>query len=325
MKPLRIFAISAVVFSAFCSCEHKELCYDHNHVTDVRIVFEWDKSPDVLSDSLVKGMCVWFYSTDGSRPPLRYDIRGLSGDTVRIPSGTYDILCYNNDYERVLFRGTEDYLSHECLTRSAIVAGPLPDNILYSDLPRAPGTEGELWIDIPDMMWSGHLDKAEIPYSDIYSDSTITLVFHPVLMTATYTYEIRNATNLSHVSYITTALSGLAESVFCRDILPGGDTCTLSMSAFSDSVSVITGGCLTFGHHGTAGEVPHILTVYVWLKDGNKWYYDINVTKQVDHAPDPMRVHIVIDGLDIPESVPGGGGLIPDVDDWLTDEIVIPM
>ena len=36
----------------------------------------------------------------------------------------------------------------------------------------------------------------------------------------------------------------------------------------------------------------------------------------VDNAPDQRHVHIIIDGLDLPEPIENGSGFDPSVDDW---------
>ena len=63
-------------------------------------------------------------------------------------------------------------------------------------------------------------------------------------------------------------------------------------------------------------EAPHKLVLYVWLKDGSKYYYTFDVTDQVDEAPEKRRVHIVIDGLTLPEPITGGDMEVA-VDDWM--------
>ena len=42
----------------------------------------------------------------------------------------------------------------------------------------------------------------------------------------------------------------------------------------------------------------------------------LDVTDQVHSAPDKRHVHIIIDGLDLPEPIENGSGFDPSVDDW---------
>lgn len=35
-----------LVPAALISCQHKELCYDHSHVVEVKVNFDWSECPD---------------------------------------------------------------------------------------------------------------------------------------------------------------------------------------------------------------------------------------------------------------------------------------
>ena len=93
----------------------------------------------------------------------------------------------------------------------------------------------------------------------------------------------------------------------------------------------ITGDFYTFGHHEDNPQA-HRIIMYAWMKNGKKYYYGgktsqesqvqkneteerFNVTNQIHGAPNKRHVHIVIDGLPFPDSIPGGG-YNPSVDDW---------
>lgn len=62
----RIFYTAAVaVLLAMTACEHKELCYEHPHTTDVDVLFDWNYAPDAERNNEVEGMRLWFYPIDG--------------------------------------------------------------------------------------------------------------------------------------------------------------------------------------------------------------------------------------------------------------------
>jgi hypothetical protein len=95
---------------------------------------------------------------------------------------------------------------------------------------------------------------------------------------------------------------------------------TLPLESTFDKVSTITGRFITFGHHED-NDAPHRMELYVWMDDGQKVVYGtegerFDVTDQVHNAPDKRRVHIVIDGLDLPQPIENGHGFKPSVDDW---------
>lgn len=90
---------------------------------------------------------------------------------------------------------------------------------------------------------------------------------------------------------------------------------TVPFEAHPDGISTVTGRFCTYGH--CRSHDPHTtFTLYVWMRDGAKYYYTWDVTDQVDNAPDPHNVHIIIDGLDFPQPIENGSGFEVNVDDW---------
>lgn len=75
-------------------CEHKELCHDHPHTTQLQVVFDWAKAPDASP----KSMSLYLFPQDGGKA-LRYEFAGHKGGKIRVPAGHYDALCLNSDTE----------------------------------------------------------------------------------------------------------------------------------------------------------------------------------------------------------------------------------
>ena len=108
----------------------------------------------------------------------------------------------------------------------------------------------------------------------------------------------------------------------------------MPFEASAGDETTIEGEFHTFGHYDmetdvtraddAAETVPHKLVLYAWLKDGSKYYYTFDVTDQVDEAPEKRRVHIVIDGLTLPEPITGGDMEVG-VDDWIVVNEEIEM
>ncbi|MCW4101181.1 hypothetical protein [Segatella copri] len=61
------------------------------------------------------------------------------------------------------------------------------------------------------------------------------------------------------------------------------------------------------------------------LKDGTKWCYIYDVTKQIKEAPNPYEVEIVLDKLPVPTNIGGNSVFTPGVSDWNIIEIPIVM
>lgn len=322
--------LAALVFS---SCEHKDLCYHHPHTATIRLEFDWRDAPDATP----KGMCVFFYPLDGEdAPQRRFDFTGKTGGEIDIQVGRYRVLCYNNDTESVLFRGMDSFDAHEGYTREGNLFESVYGSSAGSSTPRAGGAEDERVVICPDMMWGCTATDVEITEAGISyicipldekdewagkpvenTEQVITLYPHELV--CTYTYEIRHVKGLEHVSQMCGSLCGMAPSLLFGDESLGSECVTLPFEAHPFDETTIVGGFLTFGHH-EANTEPHRLLLYVWMDDGSKYCFGteserFDVTSQVHSAPDKRHVHLIIDGLDLPQLI-GDGDINPSVDDW---------
>lgn len=111
------YALLMVLSMIFVSCEHKELCYSHPHSTKVSVVFDWSQMPAAYTPG---GMRVIFYPRSGGEEIVR-DFVGKRGGCVEIPSGVYDVVCFNNDTQRVKYNGAGSFSSIAATTGVAQV------------------------------------------------------------------------------------------------------------------------------------------------------------------------------------------------------------
>lgn len=315
------------------SCEHKELCYHHPHTATVRLEFDWRDAPGAAPD----GMCVFFYPEEGEDAPMRrFDFAGTSGGEIEIRVGRYRVLCYNNDTEAVLLRGTEGFGSHEAFTRDGDLFESIYGSSAGSSTPRANGAEEERVVISPDMLWGCTATEVEITETGIsyicipfdekdewagkpVENTGQVITLYPHELPCTYTYEIRHVKGLEHVSQMCASLSGMAPSLFFGDESLGRECVTLPFEAHAGDGETIVGRFLTFGHH-EENAAPHRMLLYVWMDDGSKYCYGteserFDVTGQVHSAPDRRHVHLIIDGLDLPRPI-GGDNMDPSTDDW---------
>lgn len=111
------YALLMVLSMIVVSCEHKELCYSHPHSAKVSVEFEWSQMPEAYSPG---GMRVIFYPRNGGEEIVR-DFVGKKGGCVEIPSGVYDVVCFNNDTQRVKYNGADGFSSIAATTGVAQV------------------------------------------------------------------------------------------------------------------------------------------------------------------------------------------------------------
>lgn len=331
----------AVLIMYLSSCEHKDLCYHHPHTVKIYVEFDWRNAPDANP----LGMCVFFYPSDGGEP-IRADFssrsanRGVIGGEVNLAEGNYRVIAYNNDTDGVLFQDRNKYSTHTATTRE----GDILENIYgtgyrsSSRTPRARGAEDEPVHITPDMMWAANLYNVNVQksgtsyvcipeqdkddYQFVQSEDQV-IVLYPRQIVCHYSYEIRNVTNLKHVALMCGSLSGMSgKHTFASEEL-GKECITLPVPAsFDRDKGLITGEFYTFGHHLENSE-PHRMLLYVIMDDDSKYYFGseddkFDVTEQIHAAPNRLRVHYIIDGLDLPQAIENGHGFRPSVDDWET-------
>lgn len=337
-KILYILSLAAAV--AMTSCDHKELCFDHPHNrVYVQVVFDWRNAPDAAPES----MSLYLFPKDGGKT-LRYDFAGRDGGVTQIPVGNYDVVCVNSDTETVQLRGLDHLPTMEITTFGASLMSGL--GVRSDTVPRAPGTENERMIMAPEMLWVGRtfdilIEKPEIPQTRPSADDQMIIVY-PEEATCHYSLEIHNATNLMYVTSLSGALSGMSGGLLAETMTMKDNRVTMPFPASTDW-RVITADWYTFGHcpeldsdadvdveagddsDGSADSgTRHKLTIYTILNSGSGYYYTYDVTDQIHAAEDPHHVHIVLDGLPIPKPTLDGG-FRPDVNEWETEHIDIPM
>lgn len=312
------------------SCDHKELCYGYSQTTRLTVAYDWRDAPDAAPD----GMCVFFYSTD-DKTYYRFDFNNASGGEIEVPAGTYRLITYNNDTELVKFAATNSFTRHTAYTRTADLLEPMYGNGVSTS---AKTDNGEGVVMTPDNLWgcvttyvsvseqgvrytTERYDdsRAETAYTTVESDNqTITLYPHDML--CHYSYEVRNVENTAHISRVSASISGMSGTMSLNSESPDTGHVTLPVPGqVYTSTGQIAGQFLTFGHSGQ-GHAAHKMTFYVVMDDGSKYVVhntpNLDVTPQVDNAPDRRHVHIIIDGMKLPDSKDDGNGWIPTVDDW---------
>ena len=312
--------IAATSAMAMNGCIYDDLkpCLGEN--VDITIVNDWALAPDADPE----GIAYTFY-IDGVKDHWRFDFPGREAGKVILPTGDYRFLMYNDDTSGVRFESGDD---------GTMVATSRPGHILeglpgWSASDTITYTREKVLI-CPDMMWSGSYSDVIVTYDQLtYSDSTATytsrlsehnpmqLVTRPQQIVSTYSYEIVNVENLSGVKRMCAAMSGLAASLCVNNGLRSSQAVTLPVKAVKSGDNTIAGKFFTFGLP-RAARAPNLLYLFVWLTDGRRYVYEFDVTSQIVNAPDRLNVHVVVDSLSLPESIPDEsvGTFDPTVDGW---------
>lgn len=311
-RRLANFALCIVNCALISSCRTDELCYDHPHGASINVAFNWASAPDARPE----GMRLWLYPQGGRslEAELR-DLPGFEGGKVKgLVEGRYHVISHNNDTELVTYHDRETHGSHRASTRDADILEPMSRAGDVS----SKGLRGEADERVaasPDRLWlANSLD------ADVKDGATVTL--SPSQVHCRYTYEFLNVGPTGGISKVSASISGMSAGVWLADGTHIGETVTHPLEAWIDAPNQrIYGDFFTFGYPADS-PAPHRMALYVIMADGQKYKYTegdyLDVTEQVRSAPDPQNVHIVIDGLELPTPV-SGGGFDPSVSDW--DEV----
>lgn len=311
-------AVAVMTAVALAGCEHKPLGEPQADVA-VRVAFDWSLAPEATPG----GMSVYFYDT-GSRISRRFDFRGGTGGRVALPPGQWHVMTYNNDSE-VVMAADGAFDTHLLTTREgSILEGALGNTAAPPR--RGKGSEEERVMVPPDMMW-GYAQQAVDVNPAPGQEAVVTVA--PQELVCTYDYEIRNVKNLRDVAQMCAALTGMSGGLYPASNTLHTETVTVPFAARKEDATTIAGEFYTFGHHED-NTSPHRLVLYVWLDNGDKLVYGtqsdkFDVTGQIHDAPDPRHVHLVIDGLDLPQPMENGSGFKPSADDWTEEHHDIEM
>ena len=311
-----------------CSCEAdlRDLCYDHSHATNLNVVFDWQKAPEMQPS----GMTVLFYKVEQTTgEPERYDFAGHEGGSARLVNDSYRAVAYNYDTEAIRYRGMENPALLEAYTRiSSVEEGTQMASFTRGiTMPRAAGTEQEPVILEPDPLCGVGSEAFTLK-----GDDSQRLVMMPEMRTKEVKITIHNVPNLQYTGQIGAALSGLAPSVYMVSGELGESLVTETFTGAVVNETTIVMHVRIFGHCPSAhqGEFnAHKLTIYAVLSDNSKWYHTVDVTDQMhdwsQNPEDAEEIVIRLDELPIPKPIVNGSGFQPTIDGWQGIEIDVGM
>lgn len=315
-RPTAYYAIALLATLLHLSSCNYELCYDHPHTGDLRVVFDWRDAPGASPQS----MSLYLFPSSGGEP-LRYEFTDITGGVIKVPEGVYHAACINSDTELVLYRNTGSPETFECYTRStALLENYSSYGVRSETVPRAEGTDDERVTLSPDMLWSDNSRGVTVSKGP---GNALTL--YPGEAVCTYTVTVRNAENLKYAAALGGSLSTMAGGVLPAAARVGDEHVTVPFDAYkSQDRTELHARFLTFGQpDGRACR--HTLIIYAILSDNAKWCYTYDVTWQVHDAPDWRHVDIVLDGLPLPKPIQNGNGFRPDIDEWQTVKIDVAL
>lgn len=302
-----------------CSCNQKDLCYDHNHASRVNVEFDWRYSPESNASS----MLVYLIPTDRDYRTIKKEFIGKQGGYLQALVGVnYQVLGFNSDTENIIFY--EDDGKMMATTKEAVTIDPV--GIPVNTLPRAEGTKNQKVVMETDSLWSDLSNKdVYVTLEDNDNDRIYYQTLHPRQRFCTYNIKVKKVENSDKIcSLVAASVSGLAAGVSLSDGAKATEKVIVPFSMSLTSNMELQGSFLCFGKTPDA-NISNKLVIYAILKDGSKWCYVYDITKQIDAASDPFKVSVVLDKLPIPNKIENNSGITPGVSDWTVIDIPIKM
>ncbi len=349
---LRSLLIMAVLIPFAEGCNYKDLVVDNTHMVTINVVYDWENALDAYPD----GMCIYFYNLSDGSYYDRWDFSAtkaagthVQGGQIKLPAGSYSVITYNNDTEAVYFSGTDKFSTHTAFTTENTVynaamgntgAGMNSKTNSRADTDLDDFATDNTVINNPSMMWGVTaldvvITEDTISYTTTRAsgstvvksaDADMTLTLYPHELVATYTYDVINVHNIKYAYLVFGKLSGMGSTLNFSTAELGPETYPVAFDSKltrgdTDEDGQINGSFYTFGNVGSI----NYMVFYAMLTNGENWYNIYDVTDQVKTADDPMHVHILIDGMELPVAISDGDGFDPSVDDWQDQNFDLPL
>ena len=170
------------------SCEQKDLCYDHNHASNVKVTFDWEQYPNANPAS----MCFYLFPREEGERTLKREFIGKNGGIAQALVGvSYTALGFNSDARNTSFRYNISTNSIEASSKDAGAIDRI--GISASLLPRAKGTEGERMSMEADSIYSSASEKdILISLEENDRGDTCKITLSPKRRFCTYRLKIMN-------------------------------------------------------------------------------------------------------------------------------------
>lgn len=289
----------------FTSCGEKDLCYDHSHLSDVEVVFDWSASPDASPSTMV----AHFFTPDG-KEYRRSEFTSRSGGRAHLDAGDYLVLFHNGEMETVVESG-ETYSDYILTCQMTTMLEPMG----RTDLPPRPSHAADQRVaGVPERVWAGVGELVTIRHRD----DNQKIVLTPEEKTIEYTIDFIDVENINTSIAVSAAITGMSDCYNLSRQTHCGQPVTMPLALERVGESTLRASFYAFGHCPVE-NLLHTVTVYT----ADNKYYNFDITDKIHSAENPRHIVVEIEGLKLPTP---GGGMSTTVSGW--NEIVnvdIPM
>lgn len=270
------------------SCEQKDLCYDHNHASNVKVTFNWEQYPNANPAS----MCFYLFPREEGERTLKREFIGKNGGIAQALVGvSYTALGFNSDARNTSFRYNISTNSIEASSKDAGAIDRI--GISASLLPRAKGTEGERMSMEADSIYSSASEKdILISLEENDRGDTCKITLSPKRRFCTYRLKIMNIDNQQNLSSsIAGSISDLAGGI---NLSTGEKTAAKVTIPFA--VGTIANDFTYITREGTTGTLKSIKANYTLIYFNNPDCHDCKRVYNILAGDSPTLAHLVARG-----------------------------
>lgn len=290
--------LSLSLISLFVGCIKEDCSLSEETYQKVHILPVWDENSNKPG-----GIRITYYSLKSKK----YAQENLSpdGGITDIRKGDYSLILCNNDSEKIRFRNTSSYDTHEAYTGK--ISRPSYDNPVPD----------EETFDQPDVLWWDKIDTFSI------TDDPKVINFYPKQIVCKYEGEIQ-VEGMENVQAIRGAMTGMITTFRLNGKQVGGKPGTVFFDAHSQKEEVAF-SFLSFGVYEReeyGDSLKHYLTLEFLLPNGIV-SRRIDVTQQMDSIRAGGAFDIDQPIMIPPDTTDNNNGFNGNVSDW--DEIFYPI
>ena len=309
-----------------CSCQYKDLCYDHNHGENynlslqLELKLELDVNVEVSVETHTKiekpdYMKVMFYNPQAGTLSDN-DIVDADGGHLNISPDVYDMLVYSFGTEWTQIRGEGNINTLEAFT------GDIPAT--KAGILRAFTRAGEEEpqgpiIYTPDHLLVAHERVVVPPFSE--DERIITLTANAKTVVETYGFQITNINGIQNIASVEAFVTNQARSTFFGRGEKSTEPATIYFPIeVNPSDGYIHTSFNTFGK--LPGESRSYLHIMIRNTEGEEVKISVDITDQFEKEDHEI---IIDEEIDVPAPEGGSGGIAPTVDPWEEENLDVPI
>ena len=261
---------------------------------------------------------------------IKSQILKADGGLVDLPVGDYDMVIYNFGTESTQTVNTHHRFEAEAYTTDITkqLASKLqwlksPDDTTKSE---TRGYEDDPIIHEPDHLYVANEERIHVPSFQV-QDEDIHIYATSSTITEVYSLEVIGVKGTENIEKVEAFITGQVKSNYFGMPQASTDPATLYTDMRIDPAN-----SRLYSVFGTFGKQPGednkiYLDITVRDSGGGQYRYVFDVTDQFDDLENTNNRLIIDAGsiIDIPEPEFGGGGLAPEVDEWIEENIDIPL